>query len=67
MNRRLKEARCARGWSIVQIARYLEIDKTTYMGWQAGRHQPKEHHLRNLCALLHKTPEELGFEGEKHV
>jgi transcriptional regulator with XRE-family HTH domain len=64
MNKKLKEARLARGWTIKQIAGYLEVGETTYKGWQAGRHQPDRHGLRKLCHLLKKTPEELGLKGD---
>jgi transcriptional regulator with XRE-family HTH domain len=62
MNERLKAAREARGWSMVQIASYLELmNDQSYRNWEHGRSRPSEKNLNKLCHLLRKSKEELGF------
>lgn len=59
-NTNLKAAREARGWSQVQVARYLEIAQPTYQHWESGV-RPSDRNLKKLCHLFRKTKEELGF------
>jgi DNA-binding XRE family transcriptional regulator len=62
MNKRLKAERERRKWTQARIAGYLEIGEQTYKDWEAGRRNPNGEHKASLCALLHKTPKELGLE-----
>lgn len=61
INEKLKAARESRRWTTMQISQYLEINNSSYKGWEAGRYRPNSHNLNKLCHLLKKTPEELGF------
>jgi len=63
VNDKLKAAREARGWTMIQAATYLQLrDDATYRNWEHGRATPTVKNLNKLCALFHKTSEELGFE-----
>lgn len=61
MNEKLKAARVARGWTIKQIASFIEAGESSYDAWEKGRSKPSERNIKKLCHLLKKSREELGL------
>jgi DNA-binding XRE family transcriptional regulator len=60
-NQKLREARQSCQWTMEQTSERIGVDTRTYIRWEKGKHYPALRHMRLLCALFQKTPEELGF------
>jgi transcriptional regulator with XRE-family HTH domain len=61
----LVKERTKRYWTQPELAEKLEVDVKTVSRWETGLGMPKSENRRKLCALFGKTPEELGFEGQR--
>ncbi len=57
----LKEARLARGWTQVIVARKLGTNQFTVARWESGRVRPREYHRAKLCVLFGMSAEALGL------
>ncbi len=60
-NDKLRSARIQRGWSRKAIAEKLGVDVFTYSDWERGKHKPYPCHIKELCNLFNKSPEELDL------
>jgi tetratricopeptide (TPR) repeat protein len=63
-NARLRHARQAKGWTQAELARRLGESGSalSVYRWERGITSPQPHHRRQLCAVLERTPEELGLD-----
>ena len=65
-HKRLRAARTARGYTQQYMADYLQIDKSTYSGYETGKRQPDVIKIKAICACLGISGDELlntGFEN----
>ena len=62
-NEQLRAAREARGYTQQQIADLMEIDKSTYCGYETGKRQPDVQKLKLLCKLLGVSGDDLLETG----
>ncbi len=60
---KLKSARLAAGFTQYHMARQLDLDKTTYSGYETGRRQPDLAKLRRLSQLLDISADQLLETG----
>ncbi len=61
-NKRLQQARAARGWTQQQLADLLGVSLDTVRGWERGRHAPSVTQRARLCTLFDFSAAELGLE-----
>lgn len=61
INRKLIEARKARGWTQVYVASQLTVSSITISRWENGTQMPQAYYAHQLCQLFGMTGEELGF------
>lgn len=59
----LRAAREARGYTQQQIADLMDIDKSTYCGYETGKRQPDVQKLKLLCKILGVSGDELLETG----
>ena len=55
----LRAARQEKGLTQQEVARVLEVDKTTYSGYETGRRQPDVGKLQKLARLLELSGDQL--------
>ena len=60
-NEVLRQARLERNWTQRHLAHELGVGKQTVQSWERGTRNPSLELRLRLCALLSKTPEQLGF------
>lgn len=64
----LREARRNRGFTQVQVATQLGIDKSTYCGYESGKRKPDVKRIRELAALLGVSTDSLiGYENPNYA
>jgi transcriptional regulator with XRE-family HTH domain len=61
MNHLLIEARKRAGLSQIEVAEQIGIAKSTLNRWEHEKSFPYRFHRQKLCALFHKTEQELGL------
>lgn len=59
LGRLIRQAREAMGWSQDDLARALNVDRTTVGKWEFGAREPDFATLRALCRLLGLPPEQV--------
>ena len=65
---KLREARENKGYTQQQVADLMQIDKSTYCGYEIGKRQPDVLKVKQLCKLLDISGDallETGFDKEK--
>lgn len=60
INKKIKDLRVAHGYTQQKIANYLNVDKTTYSHYEAGRRLPSADKLSRLALLYGLQDEMLG-------
>ena len=60
---KLREARESKGYTQMDIARLMNIDKSTYCGYETGKRQPDVIKLKKLSAILGVSVDELLETG----
>jgi transcriptional regulator with XRE-family HTH domain len=61
INRRLIEARKARGWTQAYLASQLAVSSITVSRWENGTRAPQAYCVQRLCQIFGLTDRELGF------
>lgn len=61
MNRELRTARLARGWTKRQVASSIAISASAYWNYENLSAMPCGQALCNLCTLFALSPQELGY------
>lgn len=56
---KLRAARESRGYTQQQVADYMEIDKSTYCGYETGKRQPDVQKIKQLSKILGVSGDEL--------
>lgn len=65
---RLRQAREYAGMTQQQVADALEIDKTTYSGYETGKRSPDVERIKNIARVLNTTGDwllETGLESQE--
>jgi transcriptional regulator with XRE-family HTH domain len=65
---RLRSARESRGYTQQQIADLMQIDKSTYCGYETGKRQPDVQKIKQLSKILGVSGDDLletDYAGEK--
>lgn len=58
---RLRQERELRGWTQLQAAMRIGVDRITWNRWEQGMQEPQPEQQQELCKLLAVTAEELKF------
>jgi transcriptional regulator with XRE-family HTH domain len=61
INRRLIEARRARGWTQAYLASQLAVSSITVSRWENGIQVPQAYCVHRLCQIFGLTDQQLGF------
>ena len=61
LNVSLRELRKQRGWTQAEVAEALGVTDLTVRRWELGQTTPSVYHVKKLCDLFEKSPEELGL------
>jgi transcriptional regulator with XRE-family HTH domain len=61
LNTSLRELRKQRGWTQAEVAEALGVTDLTVRRWELGQTIPSAYHMKKLCDLFEKSPEELGL------
>ncbi len=61
LNTSLRELRKQRGWTQAELAEALGVTDLTVRRWELGQTTPSVYHVKKLCDLFGKSPEELGL------
>jgi transcriptional regulator with XRE-family HTH domain len=61
VNRKLIEARKAKGWTQTYLASRLAVSSITVSRWENGAQAPQPYCVQRLCQLFGLTDKELGF------
>jgi transcriptional regulator with XRE-family HTH domain len=61
LNDQLRRARSLKGWSQERLAEEVGTVATVVSRWERGVNVPNPYFRERLCAVLGKTPEELGL------
>jgi len=61
INRRLIEARKAKGWTQAYLASQLAVSSITVSRWENGIQVPQAYCVHRLCLIFGLTDRELGF------
>jgi transcriptional regulator with XRE-family HTH domain len=61
LNTSLRELRKQRGWTQAEVAQALGVIDLTVRRWEQGQATPSAYHVKKLCDLFGKSPEELGL------
>lgn len=65
---RLRSAREAKGYTQQQVADFMQIDKSTYCGYETGKRQPDVQKIKLLSKFLGVSGDELletGYVAER--
>src|SRR5690349_9618909 len=60
-NERLRRARHLKGWTQSDLARAVGTEFETISRWERGIMMPSAYFREQLCRVLERNPEELGF------
>lgn len=60
---KLRSAREAKGYTQQQVADYMQIDKSTYCGYETGKRQPDVQKIKQLSKYLDVSGDELLETG----
>ncbi|HEY1348937.1 MAG TPA: helix-turn-helix transcriptional regulator [Ktedonobacteraceae bacterium] len=58
---KLRQARIECGLTQSELAEHLGVATKTVQRWEQEMHMPRPYAQRRLCAVLQRTPQELGF------
>ena len=61
LNTSLRELRKQRGWTQAELAEALGVTDLTVRRWELGQTTPSVYHVKKLCDLFGKSPQELGL------
>ncbi len=61
INRKLIEARKAKGWTQTYLASQLAVSSITVSRWENGIQVPQAYCVQRLCQIFGLTDRELGF------
>jgi transcriptional regulator with XRE-family HTH domain len=68
LNTSLRELRKHHGWTQAEVAEALGVIDLTVRRWEQGQAMPSAYHVKKLCDLFGKSPEELGLlQLRKHL
>lgn len=61
LNKKLRQARNDRYWSIDEAAKRIGVSRTTYIRWEQGEQDPHDSTLTLACDAFKMSAEQLGF------
>ena len=61
-NKKLRDARRRRQWTMAQASEKIGVDIRTYSRWEQGERRPKLSSLKRLCEVFKISAQELGFD-----
>ena len=67
INRKLIEARKARGWTQAYLASLLAVSSLTVSRWENGIQVPQAYGVHRLCQIFGLTDRELGFALDQNI
>lgn len=67
VNRKLRDARISRLWTIAEVSEKIGVDVRTYGRWELGSGKPRLTSLKQLCNLFDLSAEELGFALDAYI
>lgn len=63
--KQVKRAREREGWSLVDIARVLEVSPQTVWRWEQGRARPRHRYVVQIQRLLERDLKEAAAEEKR--
>ena len=63
-NKRLKDERLKRGWTVQDVCALLGISPNALRRWEDGRGFPHTEFRQRFCQIYEKSSQELGFDQE---
>jgi len=67
LNTSLRELRNQRRWTQAEVAEALGVIDLTVRRWELGQVTPSAYHVKKLCDLFGKSPEELGLLQQRQL